>query len=41
MNLFARNHGADQGYLFFDINAPQGLYDQLAATLSLGDPASP
>jgi hypothetical protein len=37
MNLFARTHGAERAYQFFDKNAPQDLHDQLAATIPLGD----
>jgi predicted nucleotidyltransferase len=40
MNLFARTHGGERGYQFFDNNAPQDLHEQLAATLSLGDAVS-
>jgi predicted nucleotidyltransferase len=40
MNIFARTHGAERGYQFFDKNAPQDLQDKMAATLSLGHVAS-
>jgi predicted nucleotidyltransferase len=33
MNVFARTHGGERGYQFFDSNAPDVLRDKLAATL--------
>jgi hypothetical protein len=37
MYLFARTHGGERGYQFFDKNAPQNLKEQLAATLPSGE----